>query len=638
MKYIAAYIIILLSTVLLHGQRSEAIRNVDRYLENYLERTPIPGFAIAIVEDDQVIYNKAFGVERQGESKRMTPNSVLAIDALGRGFTAMAVLQLEEEGKLDLDDPVIQYLPWFQTSNKDFSDQITLRMCLSNTSGIPPQFESAPNLDGQDALKDFIASFEQHVIKRQPGMSHEFCDEGYSIIQYVIESVSGLDYADYIERNILSPLNMRNSSAVYRADMDILFGHEMDLAECRPAVYSRPDPNFTASGSQFYATTEDLSHYMLALLNKGYYKGQQVISAAGLEELFKSNTSFEGLGTMLGGNGIDIQYALGWMGMSIEDRDIMIHTGGNGKSGAILGINIAKNQAFAILFNADVNQFDRFEYPGMEHAVNNVIHLINQEDTTEFGLVRSNLVTEESYDLPIQLWEDYVGSYEPIGRQNPFFNNRTLKITRINDEYLELTVDHQNKFNGRYRLDFSTKARSTLRNIAQPRDIQFTIYPDGYVGGVFMFGTEFRKLNAEQHNKHVSISSPNGLGSFSLPAGYTHQWLGDRLSVTTDDGGRLNVELGQLKERTFAALVESRLADKSITSAGNVNTTTVKEGLWTEQSIFVKEGNAINQYIIALYQDPNTRKEMSLVLSQPYGSSNERNYAIIQNLQRTITF
>jgi len=637
MKYTIAYILILFSTVLL-GQRAEAIRNVDQYLENYLKRTPVPGFAIAIVEDDQVIYNKAFGVERQGQSELMTPNSVLAIDALGRGFAAMAVLQLVEQGKLDLDDPVIKYLPWFQTSNKDFSDQITLRMCLSNTSGIPPQFESAPSLEDQDGLKDFIASFEQHVIKRQPGMSHEYCDEGYSIIQYVIEHVSDMNYADYIEQNILSPLNMGNSSAEYRADMDIIFGHEMDLVACRPAVYSRPDPNFTASGSQFYSTTEDLSHYMLALLNKGYYKGQQVISAAGLEELFKSNTSFEGLGTMLGGNGIDIRYALGWMGMSIEDRDIMIHTGGNGKSGAILGINIAKNQAFAILFNADVNRFDRFEYPGMEHAVNNIIHLINQEDTTEFGLVRSNLVTEESYDLPIELWEDYVGSYEPIGQQNPFFNNRTLKITRINDEYLELTVDHQNRFNGRYRLDFSTKARSTLRNIAQPRDIQFTIYPDGYVGGVFMFGTEFRKLNAEQRRKHISISAPNGLGSFSLPTGYRHQWEGDRLNVTTENGGKLNLGITKLRGRNFDNLVESKVADKDITSRGNINTTTVKEGLWTEQSIYAKEGNAINQYIIALYQDPNTRKEMSLVLSQPYGSSNDRNYAIIQNLQRTITF
>ena len=631
-------ILLLTSSMPLICQRSEAIRNVDQYLERYLERTPIPGFSIAIVEDDEVIYNKAFGVERQGQSKRMTPNSILAIDALGRGFTAMAVLQLVEQGKISLDDPVIKYLPGFRTSNKDFSDLITIRMCLSNTSGIPPQFESTPTLDGQDGLEDFIASFDQHVIKRQPGMSHEYCDEGYSIVQHIIETVSGMDYADYMEQNVFSPLNMRNSSAVYSEDMDILFGHEMDLVECRPAVFSRPDPNFTASGSQFYATTEDLSHYMLALLNKGYYKEKQVISEASLAELFKSNTSFEGLGTMLGGNGIDIQYALGWMGMSIEDRDIMIHTGGNGRSGSILGINITKNQAFAILFNADVNQFDRFEYPGMEHAVNNVIHLINREDTTEFGLVRSNLVTEESYDLPIELWDDYVGQYEPIGQQHPFFNNRTLEITKIGDEHLELTVQRQNKFNGRYRLDFSTKARSTLRNIAQPRDIQFTIYPDGYVGGVFMFGTKFRKLNAEQRSKNVSISSPNGLGSFNLPAGYEHQWQGDQLNVTTDNGGMLNLEIGELRDQNFSNLVESKLADKNITFRGNVNTTTVKEGLWMEQSIYTKEGDSINQYLIVLYRDPNSTKEMSLVMSQPYGSSNDRNYAIIQNLQRTISF
>lgn len=638
MKYLIISILISCLPVLLEGQRSTAIRNVDQYLERYLERTPIPGFAIAIVEDDQVIYNKAYGVEREGYAKQMRPNSILHIDALARGFTAMAVLQLVDQGKISLDDPVVDYIPWFQTSNKAFSDQITIRMCLSNTSGIPPQFNSQPTLDDQDGLKDFIASFNQHVIKRQPGMSHEFCDEGYSIIHYIIETISGMDYADYIEQEILSPLSMRNSSAVYREDLDILHGHEMDLTACKPAVYSRPDPNFTASGSQFYSTTEDLSHYMIALLNDGYYKGKQVISEAGLAELFKANTSFEGLGTMLGGNGIDIQYALGWMGMSIEDRDIMIHTGGNGKSGAILGINIAKNQAFAILFNADVNRFDRFEYPGMEHAVNNVIHLINQEDTTEFGLVRSNLVTEESYDLPIELWDDYVGRYEPIGQQHPFFNNRTIEVEKDGTNHLELTVHHQSRFNGRYRLDFSTKARSTLRNIAQPRDIQFNIYPDGYVGGLFMFGTEFQKLDSQKRNKTILINSPNGYGRFSLPIGYDHQWQGDVLNVAIDNGAHLTLEVDRLKLRSFATLVESKLIGKDVTFKGNVNTTTVKEGLWTEQTIYFKQGEALQQLIIALYQDPNSKKEMNLVISQAYGSSDERTYAIIQNLQRTVQF
>ena len=100
----------------------------------------------------------------------------------------------------------------------------------------------------------------------------------------------------------------------------------------------------------------------------------------------------------------------------------------------------------------------------------------------------------------------------------------------------------------------------------------------------------------------------------------------------------LNLEIGELRDQNFSNLVESKLADKNITFRGNVNTTTVKEGLWMEQSIYTKEGDSINQYLIVLYRDPNSTKEMSLVMLQPYGSSNDRNYAIIQNLQRTISF
>ncbi len=618
--------------------QSSALDNVDSYLKRYVKKTPVPGFSIVIVEGEKVIFSKGYGVERQGGTSPMTSQSKLAIDALGRGFTSMAVLQLVEQGLLDLDEPIVTYIPWFKTANKDFSDLITLRMCLSNTSGIPPQYESMPSINNEDALEEFIRSFDQHIIKRRPGMSHEFCDEGYSIAGYIISQVSGMPYHKYIEKNILAPLEMTHSNASLTETQNALLGHEMDLDRCIPATATESDPNYSAAGSQFYSTTSDLSHYMIALLNNGKYKDVQILKPQSIKELFRSNTSFEGLGTMLGGNGIDIQYALGWMGMTIEDREILIHTGGNGRSGSIMGINKSKNQAFAMLFNADVNLMDRFEYPGMENTVNNVIHLLNREDTTDFGVVRSNLVTEESYDLPRDKWTKYIGTYESFGKQNPLFRDRVLRVENINNQYLQLTVFQQSTFKGRYRLDFVNESRATLRNISQPREIQFSIYPDGFIGGLFMFGSEFKKRRSKDVDQYVLIGSPLSLGKYELPKDITTIIDGNQLKGKSPSGQEITIDLHQLGKMNFADLVSLHIDKTHIRSKGILNKTRIKKGIWTEQTFFTDATSGIVQHIVALYQDPSTEKEMHLIISQPWGKFNADTAALIQGLQRSISF
>lgn len=618
--------------------QSSALDNVDSYLKRYVKKTPVPGFSIVIVEGEKVIFSKGYGVERQGGTSPMTSQSKLAIDALGRGFTSMAVLQLVEQGLLDLDEPIVTYIPWFKTANKDFSDLITLRMCLSNTSGIPPQYESMPSINNEDALEEFIRSFDQHIIKRRPGMSHEFCDEGYSIAGYIISQVSGMPYHKYIEKNILAPLEMTHSNASLTETQNALLGHEMDLDRCIPATATESDPNYSAAGSQFYSTTSDLSHYMIALLNNGKYKDVQILKPQSIMELFRSNTSFEGLGTMLGGNGIDIQYALGWMGMTIEDREILIHTGGNGRSGSIMGINKSKNQAFAMLFNADVNLMDRFEYPGMENTVNNVIHLLNREDTTDFGVVRSNLVTEESYDLPRDKWTKYIGTYESFGKQNPLFRDRVLRVENINNQYLQLTVFQQSTFKGRYRLDFVNESRATLRNISQPREIQFSIYPDGFIGGLFMFGSEFKKRRSKDVDQYVLVGSPLSLGKYELPKDITTIIDGNQLKGKSPSGQEITIDLHQLGKMNFADLVSLHIDKTHIRSKGILNKTRIKKGIWTEQTFFTNATSGIVQHIVALYQDPSTEKEMHLIISQPWGKFNADTAALIQGLQRSISF
>lgn len=624
------------------GSQVGSLKDVDQYLNNYLDRIPVPGFSIVIVEDKDVLFAKGYGVETYGKQKRMTPQSTVAIGSLGRGFTAMAIMQLVEKGSIDLDEPIITYLPWFQTANKNFSDQITLRMCLSNTTGIPPQFESLPNLDDSSSSELFLRSLEGSFIKRKPGLSHEFSDEGYVLAGQIIQEVTGQPYSDYIATQVLQPLGMTRSAASQAVanTMDIVYGHEMGLDHCHPAIKGVTDANYIAAGSEFYASAADLGKYMIALLNGGRYKGQQVVQSESVEEIFKPNTSFQGLGTMLGGNGIDIQYALGWMEMTIEEREILIHTGNNGNVASIMGINRAKNQAFVLLFNADVNRLDRFEYPGMEHAVNNVIHILNAEDTTDFGLLRRGLPNDNDYKLPKEKWDKYIGKYASFGKPSPFFKDMNIEVYDNENGDLELITKRETEFKGQYKLEFTNESRAILRNISLARQIQFSINPEGEVSGLFMFGSEFKKENEALAKRFTKTMDPSKSLSFLLPATATQTWTGDALTVSFKESSEMIMQLSAqpIKTTEFGDFVAKQLAGKTIKQRGILNKELLKKGIWIEQSVITQDAGAARQYHFAFYQDPVSGQQVQVELSNPWGADSVQLQEVMAALHRSVSF
>jgi len=636
-NFILIVILALLSGTIIAQDRST--RDVDDYLEKYLTRAPIPGFSIVIVEDQEVKFLKGYGVAQDGHTRPMTPSTTLAIGSLARGFTGMAVMQLVEQGLLDLDEPIITYLPWFTTATKEFSDQITLRMCLSNTTGIPPQYDSMPDLDSDNNPEAFVRSLQSEFIKRLPGMSHEFSDEGYVIAGLIISEVTGMSYPDYVQRHILNPLSMIHThpSKKHIDKHQPIYGHEMGLTECVPAVDGITDANYIAAGSEFYSSAADLGHYLLALLNGGNYKNQSVLSASGVEELFKSNTSFQGLGTMVGGNGIDIQYALGWMGMTIEDRDIMIHPGSNGNVAAIMGINRDKNQAFAMLFNADVNRFDRYEYPGMEHIVNNVIHIFNNEDTTDFGIVRV-IPNDDDYVLPQKKWPKYLGKYYSFGRPNPFFKDMNIEVLIGEGGELELIARQGKVFKGHYRLQFTNESRAILRNISFPREIQFSLYPGGSIGGLFMFGSEFKKRDESTVRRYVDVASSHDHLSLRLPRTSIYKWSQNVLTSQFEnlENTSLQLSIVDLQSLKFEEYLDQELSDLSILTKGIINKKVHRKGIWKEQTVIVRENDNTTQCTFAFYQDPVSQKQMQLTLRHPWGRYSTEVQEVLAQIKESV--
>jgi len=637
------YLSILCNSMLL-GQ-SGKFQKIDTYLKAYQAKIPIPGFSIAIVEDNQIVFSKGYGVQKQGTNTSMSPSSSLGIGSLGRGFTTVGIMQLVEKGVVDLDSPVTKYLPWFKTANKNFSDAITVRMCLSNTTAIPAQFEAVPSLNPDESLAKFVRSMEGYYVKRKPGLAYEFSDEGYSICGLIISELSGMTYADYIEKNIFGPLKMTKTTTKPSQfeEFKVLYGHEMALSTCVPANKNVINGNFFPAGSEMKSTANDFANFMRMLLNNGEFNGQQFLQSKSIAAIFKSNISFQGLGTMLGGNGIDIQCGLGWLEMIIEERPIFIQVGNTGTTAAIAGMSRERNQGVILIFNGDVNRLNRYVYPTLENTANNVIHILNEEATTDFGMMRfDDPYEDEDYVLPKAKWGKYLGKYYPSGQESPFFKDINIEVFEGKSGQIELKAFNETNLKGHYILQFTNESRAALRNISHPREILFKVFPNGAIGGLFMFGTEFKKRDEsiEAKFKPVNFNREDSKLTFSLPENKKLTFDGNNLKATfpNQEGIELNMYMESIGEQSFEQLVTQRLSGKAIFSKGNLQAKNLRGGIWQEQTIFTKAEKGITQHLVMLYQDPVKNKQVVIELANPFGNFNSELQEIVMYFQRTVRF
>ncbi len=116
--------------------RATSYDAIDAYVEEQMRRLNIPGVSLAIVEGDQIVHLRGFGQARPG-GEAPTPQTPFFIGSLTKSITALAVMQLVEAGKIELDAPVQRYLPWFRVADPEASAQMTVRHLLNQTSGLP---------------------------------------------------------------------------------------------------------------------------------------------------------------------------------------------------------------------------------------------------------------------------------------------------------------------------------------------------------------------------------------------------------------------------------------------------------------------------------------------------------------------
>ena len=254
------------------------VTRIDAHIRSTMEAWAVPGVAVGIARDGEVIHLAAFG--RAGTNDRpMASNTPIIVGSVGKSITALAVRQLVESGELDLGAPVDQYLPWFGLRDSpSVTRQITIEDLLEHTSGISTadgqdQRWYAPGLTPEGVVRAMAS-----IAPDRPAGTYEYSNLNYVLLGVVVEAVSGQSYSDYLRDHIFEPLGMLDSTTDLRtaAHGGMAEGHRYLFGLATP--FAEPFPSGMVPAGYQISTAEDMSHFVAALSNGGIYGGVDVLT------------------------------------------------------------------------------------------------------------------------------------------------------------------------------------------------------------------------------------------------------------------------------------------------------------------------------------------------------------------------
>ncbi|MHC0038064.1 serine hydrolase domain-containing protein [Pseudoneobacillus sp. C159] len=228
---------------------------IARWINRYEKNGYVNG-SILVASKGDILLNKGFGMANFEHAVPNQSTTKFRIGSLTKAFTALAIFQLHENGKLDINDYIAKYLPTYPTGEK-----ITIYHCLTCTSGIP-NYTSFPDFWFKTMrlpmnLEQLIGSFQHHELEFEPGSQFEYSSSGYALLTAVIEKVSGMSYGDYIQEKICRPLGMEHTGCDDGRKLVKNLASGYSFWE-EPIHAEYADLSFPLGGYGLYSTTGDL--------------------------------------------------------------------------------------------------------------------------------------------------------------------------------------------------------------------------------------------------------------------------------------------------------------------------------------------------------------------------------------------
>jgi CubicO group peptidase (beta-lactamase class C family) len=387
----------------------------DSFFAREIPRWHIPGAAFVLVKDGKVIFSKGYGYADLGRQTPVVPGqTVFRVGSVSKVFTATAVMQLVEGGKLDLRTNVNQYLAGFKVKNP-YPQPVTLAELLTHSAGLDA---SVIGIAARSPLQvipieDFLAR-NMPPVMMPPGKIYSYSSFGVTLEGYLVQKISGEQFGDYIEKHILQPLDMHSSSFQLKPELaaNLATGYEYRRGRynSQPVDYFNIQP---AAG--LYSTASDMAHFLIAQMEDGQYGGSRILSEESAKEMYSRQFTED---PRLAGR------TFGFYERFVNGRRAIGH-GGNIRGFASLMMLVPKEHlGFFLAFNRDESRFedslinsffDRF-CPVVKNDVPSVPLRLSAASLNKFtGSYRSNPYSRLTFEKLITLYWQFRITANPDG-------------------------------------------------------------------------------------------------------------------------------------------------------------------------------------------------------------------------------
>jgi CubicO group peptidase (beta-lactamase class C family) len=380
-------------------------REFQPLLETFMRRQEIPGLAIAIVENNQVVYARGFGRLSLGKDKGpVTPATVFHMASIVKPFVATAILELADQQKVQLDAAVVRYLPYFRLADPRYHI-ITVRQMVAHTSGMPDvtDYEWAKPQFDDGALERYVRSLSGLDLLFEPGLKFAYSNIAYDVLGDVIAKTSGESFEDYVQHRILTPLKMTHSTLLYPyVDPKLLSdGHVLDSRGSPTVSKAYPYNRTHSPSSNLHSNALDMTRWAMANMNHGELEGARILPASTYAAMWKptEDVGEPAVGTHVTAEGIS------WFVGDYRGHFLVTHSGGD--LGFITDLAMLPDEKIAVVWMANCDWIDAgpINGPITYAALDVALGLTPQPITLKRSLVRTLHFTYQQKGIATALSE-----------------------------------------------------------------------------------------------------------------------------------------------------------------------------------------------------------------------------------------
>ena len=428
--------------------RSKFIKDsLDLYINRALTNWRVPGAAVCIVKDGKIVLMKGYGIKELGLLNKVDENTLFMIGSNTKAFTATALAMLQAEKKISLDEKVTKYIPEFKLDNKLAGEQAIVKDLLSHRLGFKTFQGDFTFYNTNLARHEIIAKMGQMKAAYPFRTTWGYTNSAFLTAGEIIPRVTGKPWEMYLKENIFAPLGMSNTLAL-TADMPKSINrtvpHTLVDGRLTPIPYCNIDG--LAPAGAISSSVNDMSKWVMALLNNGKVGNKQVIPAAAINATRQAQDIVGNVQHINGETNYQL-YGLGWFIQDYAGHRLIMHDGG--VNGYLSSVTLVpkENLGIVILTNTDQNSlYEALRWEIMDAYFK--MKYFNYSDAY-LSMNRINVTNELQADKrkrdtialmpkPALPLNKYTGKYV-----NDFYGSMTITVGELND--LEMRFEHHPK-------------------------------------------------------------------------------------------------------------------------------------------------------------------------------------------------